>query len=741
MPFFTKSSIHVLPLVTWLDMAAGLDSEYKIVLPMIQRGFVWKPAQIIDLWDSLLQGMPIGTLMVSEMDKHVARLDLPGVRPGGASGAADDRQALGLVDGQQRTLAMLMGWMPFVSGASRYRLWVDFGDEPPAGHRLRLRVTTRNQPFGYRRDNPNDRLSMDDRRCARQVYEVDKHLPGAMLEVARPHPAGARISLPLDFAEVLNAWRALSPEVWKLEIRRQLESIEMLDCRAGHVGLKAVWPELDDEARRGVEARIDQLADGLTRLFKAEIPLLRVDPAFFSVDRANFIEPPLASLFKRIGSNATQLSNADYIYSVLKHLMPEVHDMVEGLHGEGHVASLLSANDLVMSALRLAATGWEGEGDRDNPSKEDFHRMIWPKDADGSERQHALRQLLGEAGDQTLGRYFHIVQDNLAYRGEGDPGLPRHIFPYLERPLVQVLLRLAQVGYLTDPVSEASRADSLRLTLWWMQWVIDKPKASRIAFKVIREIEGGDNLAQRIAEAIVQEGAGWKMQPPEAIERLGLHDSSRTGSVQRLFGQSRFATQPEEPDEHREIREFYRHWWRPWNYRHPMLLWLQREYVHELPGDPMAGMEDDMPYDFDHILPHAHWGGWTREGKGSRLLDFLSPGDKDAHHVIGNAIGNVRVWYASDNRSDGDASPRVKMGQSDEERRSWLKKSAISEADVPLWLACSPEDEDHKKTWNEARALAFQRAVEHRTFDLYQRLFHGAGFDRWLLPSSADVVT
>ncbi|MDD3610415.1 MAG: DUF262 domain-containing protein [Halothiobacillaceae bacterium] len=752
MPFFTDSSIRVLPLVTWLDMAAGMSPEYKVVLPMIQRGFVWKPAQIIELWDSLLQGMPIGTLMASEMDGHGASLALRGGHPDGASDAVDARSALGLVDGQQRTLAMLMGWTPFVPGAARHRLWIDFGDEPPAGHLLRLRVTTRNQPFGYRRDDPNGRLSMDDRRCARQAYEADKHLTDAMLEVARPHPAGARISLPLDFAGVVNAWRTLSPEVWKMDIHRQLESIEVLDCRAGHAGLKAVWPGLDDEARRRIDARIDQLADGLARLFKAEIPLLRVDPAFFSVDKADAIEPPLARLFKRIGSNATPLSNADYIYSVLKHLMPKVHGMVERLHGEGHVASLLSANDLVMSALRLAATGWEGESDRDNPSKEDFHRMIWPKSGDGSQRQFALTQLLGETGDQTLGRYFRIVQDNLAYRSEGDQGLPRHIFPYLERQLVQVLLRLAQVGYLTAPVSEASRADALRLTLWWMQWVMDKPKASRIAFKVMRDAEGHGNLGQRIAEAIVQEGAGLRVPPPEAIERLGLHDSSRKGIDQRLFGQSRFATPPEDHEEHRQIREFYRHWWRPWNYRHPMLLWLQRDYVHELPGDPMAGMEDDTPYDFDHILPHAHWGGWTGVSEGSRLLDFLSPGDKDAHHVIGNGIGNVRVWHASDNRSDGDASPRVKMGQLEHERAAWMRKSAISDRQDVLWEACSPvllltdgEElsgaiEADKKLWDRERAQAFQRAVEHRTFDLYQRLYQDAGFDRWLITSSADVA-
>ena len=53
--FFTHgNTIRVLALADWLDMAAGEHPAVGVDLPMIQRGFVWKPKQIIDLWDSLL---------------------------------------------------------------------------------------------------------------------------------------------------------------------------------------------------------------------------------------------------------------------------------------------------------------------------------------------------------------------------------------------------------------------------------------------------------------------------------------------------------------------------------------------------------------------------------------------------------------------------------------------------------------------------------------------------------------
>ena len=39
-----------------------LNPEHSgVELPSIQRGFVWKPKQIEDLWDSILRGYPIGS--------------------------------------------------------------------------------------------------------------------------------------------------------------------------------------------------------------------------------------------------------------------------------------------------------------------------------------------------------------------------------------------------------------------------------------------------------------------------------------------------------------------------------------------------------------------------------------------------------------------------------------------------------------------------------------------------------
>lgn len=755
MKFFLHSSVRVLQLHDWLDLAANIErsdpsggggglTNFRVVLPMIQRGFVWKPEQIIELWDSLLQGMPIGTLMVSEMPNQDPYVDLPGGSRSPMSHPNTDKAPLGLVDGQQRTLAMLMGWLPFQKGESRNRLWVDFGDAPGSGHLLRLRVTTINQPFGFRREAPNSRLSMSERRNAQEAYfGADTVDMDTRLATARPHPAGAKYSLPLDFAELLNDWRVMTPEAWRDEVYRKLASIKIIDSRSLPQKLKPAWTNDDNELpkhiRDDVEQRIHALAKGFVRVFETtEIPLLRVDPDLFKLGGADDAEPPLARLFKRIGSNATPLSDADYVFSVLKHLMPKVHETVEQLHKAGHVASLLTATDLVMTALRLAATNWDGEVDRDNPSKNDFHRMIWPKSGDENHRQDTLRRLLQDSGDDTLGQYFSAVTENLSYRGVGDTGLPKHQFPYLGRPLVQVLLRLAQVGYIKSPADDSSRSNVIRLSLYWLQWVIDKPKASRIAFKVIKEGGPHHDVVRNIYEAIVEEGAGLRIHSPGSIAKLGLAESP-IGNDYRLRGHSRFATSADDIEAHRTVREFYEHWWRQWNYHHPMLLWLQRDYAaHKLPGDPTAGTEDETPYDFDHILPQAHWSGWTGVTRGARLPDFFSSAEERHYNVIGHAIGNVRVWNTSDNRSDGDASPKIKMGSNEQERTDWMKNSAIDASQQAIWERASPADESKKSHWDLERAQAFQQAVERRTFSLYERLFQEASLDCWLDLSAGE---
>ena len=73
--FSNGTTVEALQITDYLHWAANPD-QYSCVLsiPPIQRGFVWKPKQIQDLWDSLLRDMPIGSILLkTSHSKDISR--------------------------------------------------------------------------------------------------------------------------------------------------------------------------------------------------------------------------------------------------------------------------------------------------------------------------------------------------------------------------------------------------------------------------------------------------------------------------------------------------------------------------------------------------------------------------------------------------------------------------------------------------------------------------------------------
>jgi hypothetical protein len=477
-------------------------------------------------------------------------------------------------------------------------------------------------------------------------------------------------------------------------------------------------------------------------LDRLKIPLIRVNPRFLDPKSNKGGDPLLAVLFKRIGSGGTPLSNEDYVYSVIKHLRPETFDLVEMLHQKPTVANLLTATDLVMSAVRLAAVTWKPEDDKpvqdmESPNKRDFNRLL-----ERGDFINEFLQLIQADRGAAIATYFDQVQDMLHYRGDSDIGLPKQVFPLLGRPLVQVLLRLAQVGYLNKVEDMARRKDVLRLVLFWLIAVSNESKASRLAYDVIKEQCGSNiELGRAIYDQLVSEGAAVRLPPPNEIkDGPGLAFSA--DETNQLRGASRFISNKHGGDT--STYDFYRQrWWRSWTHRHPILLWVQREMVAnklDAKTDPMAGKDEDTPYDYDHILPSAHWANWTGKTPGDRLLDFA---EEKQIWVVGNAIGNIRVWDSVLNRVLGEESPaeKLKLDVDDEERWALLKDSAVHIDELEHWKLASGV-RDQYRSWSRERALAFQTAVEKRTFNLYQRFFDELEFAEWVgMPSSTELIS
>ena len=425
-------------LTEWLDWSAGEDAQNFVALPMIQRGSVWKPRQIIMLWDSLLRGMPIGSLMLSRLnavDKHgkailvrrVGSTEPMEVPAGG--GAA-------LIDGQQRTLAMLLGWPNRSVDQKQSRtLWVDFADKPAPEHLFRMHVTSTAHPYGFTKTDPNAKLSLRDRRDARESLPVgdqfpwDSHFPMRLIDLIQTY---------LDVDR--DALR------WKGAVLAQLRQAKSHREKSWHdfEGSTEKWNSLKT---------LDRFCECLQDIFALKIALIAIpDKCFTESEAQEGDDPALAVLFKRVGTGGTELSNADYVYSVIKHHRPETFQLVESIASGKGFSQLLGPTDIVMTAVRLVATD-RGMTDFESPNKANFDSLR--KDPEFLESFLALVQ------SGRLSKALHALTEGLKFnpeKGSTDPGLPMHGFILGSRPVLQILLRWVLAATKQDAADDAKFA-------------------------------------------------------------------------------------------------------------------------------------------------------------------------------------------------------------------------------------------------------------------------------------------
>ncbi|MDX4975603.1 DUF262 domain-containing protein [Myroides odoratimimus] len=114
-----------------------LDKDNSnVTLPSVQRGFVWKPKQIEDLWDSIMRGYPIGSFLLSKNGKEYD-----------------------LIDGQQRSTSIFIGYYnPFTVTDKQKTwslekipvLWIDIRPTNISNvSKYSFRLTTNSHPWGY----------------------------------------------------------------------------------------------------------------------------------------------------------------------------------------------------------------------------------------------------------------------------------------------------------------------------------------------------------------------------------------------------------------------------------------------------------------------------------------------------------------------------------------------------------------------------------------------------------------
>lgn len=103
----------------------------SIGIPAVQRGLVWEPSKIVNLWDSLVKGYPIGIFQCYN----------------------DSSGAKALIDGQQRLNAICLGF----ENSEQATMWVAEKDD---GEPVFM-VCTKRHPWGYQREEVSNGVRLN----------------------------------------------------------------------------------------------------------------------------------------------------------------------------------------------------------------------------------------------------------------------------------------------------------------------------------------------------------------------------------------------------------------------------------------------------------------------------------------------------------------------------------------------------------------------------------------------------
>lgn len=378
----TAHTLSLRDIASWQFPSLATDSQGQphsppvlACLPSLQRGAVWRPNQVELLWDSILRGFPIGSLVVSPLLKR--QKNRTGAHAGGLPwGDAYDHH---LLDGQQRANAIALGYLdspfaPATNGPAQPEtlLWLDL---VPLGleqlslkpvDRLAsstrsylLRVTTQAHPWGFQVSDEKEPKRLEhwqarrakDTFLGRKANAHDRPLPhqGWPIEANAPIP----LAWALEAAYQISARQAATPANAPPE-RALWEEVRQRCAAHGPQAAteEAEEPRFTPWAPRAVRVlehwlgaetlplQARHLARALLRAMQARVVALPIAPEALEAPYRPTENPaqedtvPIANvehLFQRLNGGGTDLSAEDRAYSMIKAYWPGIEDTIQSI--------------------------------------------------------------------------------------------------------------------------------------------------------------------------------------------------------------------------------------------------------------------------------------------------------------------------------------------------------------------------------------------------------------------------
>lgn len=328
-----KKENDFISLATILEKAT---TSNEITLPTVQRGFVWKPYQIENLWDSLLRGYPVGSFVLSNKINSENQYEL--------------------LDGQQRASAICLGFYNpllenrnpeiFKTSNENIMIFIDLmkPDFDNDNRKYFFRVITKSHPWGYNRQENQKVLESNDRNDAMRAYKIEnndyfnKPLKGFWpYDSYKPIPFGLFMNAKNkeDVKKLIQDWK----KYLKVEIRVKANEVNT-ECYSEN--------EIYDDVQKMLkEQSIPRLFLDTSHLYlnektKSTEPYRKNkseetndtnneqnnDNEQRKIEDRNISE--VENLFIRLNSGGTPLRGEELNYSILKaHILPDLQIKIE----------------------------------------------------------------------------------------------------------------------------------------------------------------------------------------------------------------------------------------------------------------------------------------------------------------------------------------------------------------------------------------------------------------------------
>jgi len=674
----------IIPIYEVANWPKGEKSTEGVLgeVPILQRGLVWDQAQIELLWDSILRGIPIGSIVLCKINDSIKEQ------------VKDKHSQHGthfILDGQQRCNAISLGFKEFpTKDTNDSILWLDLDNSfknPYSTREFLVRLTTMAHPWGFNKSDDARRLGVG---IIRAEISKIKPIPSddfANIERFKPYeifPFDSKIPIPMSFllsADENSFWE----DVIKLLVNRK-ESWAAL-------ALEFIDNDKNTENKKKIQQAI-------SCALKTNIIALNVPETLFSISNQENSDPNkegitnIEHLFQRLNRQGTTLDGEELIYSMIKSYFPEIAENIDSLS-----VKKMPSSKLLQLSIRIALSHKNGLKSKYNVSQ--IRRITTSLDI--SDKDSIINFIKVD-----LERVVSLV-DKWMSNGDKDWGL----IPVLKTSIAisspDVYCLLMYIAWKYPLLEDEIIIKKLIGITLFMHWFVDdKNEVIDIVFNDLKSIDDYSDIIECIIFRLKNNNSTLsylkRLQNVEFLERI-INIDLGDDLTRWRWSSCKVNFQRENGDKENDYDFYIDPLLARIKGNRELLLYAQRHYLRERfplydPARKDLWKSINRPWDFDHILPAVFVRGKWDSNPFKRFCDEWI-----------NTNGNLRAWPFEDNRSEQAKNTSDKMVES-----VYWQNSFISENEKNGYS-------DNEVISNNEKAYNFAKSCKSRLIRIYKEWY------------------